>query len=167
MVEWSPARSSSEREALFTKLHARILGFATNLRCGDDAKDIAQETMLELTRRYGEIQSAEELIKIANVICFNKVRNLRKRRPIAISVDDSQQVYPGPGPEVLVLDQELHERLLSTLQRSSPRCRALFLLDLREADTETICGELNVTRSALYALRSRCSTECRKVLRRQ
>lgn len=163
MAQGQPALNSAEREAVFTKLHARTLGFALYLRCGEDAKDVAQETMLELTRRYGAIQSLEELVKLANAICFNKARNLRKRR-LFMQIDDNLHRFEGPSPETLLLDEEMRHVLLLALKRCSRRCRTLFLLDLEGADTEMLCHKLSVSRGSLYTIRNRCSAKLREFL---
>lgn len=167
MAQGQPALNSAAREVFLAKLHERIFGFATCLRCGEDAEDVAQETMLELTRSYGAIQSPEELIKIANAICFNKARNLRRRRGrwVTVPADDARHSSVEPGPETLAIDRELRERVLKALGRCSDRCKVVFRLDLEEADTETICCELKLKPAALYTLRNRCLAEIRDILR--
>ncbi len=56
MAQGQPALNMAAREALFAKLHERILGLATYFGCGDLSKDVAQETMLVLASRYAAVQ---------------------------------------------------------------------------------------------------------------
>ncbi len=66
MSQPSPAISIPNREETFAAVRLRILGLARKLGCGQDSADVAQETMLELSRHYAEINSVEDLVKLAN-----------------------------------------------------------------------------------------------------
>jgi DNA-directed RNA polymerase specialized sigma24 family protein len=82
---------------------------------------------------------------------------------VTTEVDPDRHVAPGPDPAVMALDRELGERLDTCLGKCSRRCRDLFMLDIDEADTKTICRELRLSRSAVFTLRSRCLNELREL----
>jgi RNA polymerase sigma factor (sigma-70 family) len=163
MSQPSPALSIQNREDIYKALHLRILGLARKLGCREHSSDIAQETMLELARRYAEINSLEELVKLANRICVNKVLNLRRQnRHEAASLDD--HATHAPTPEDLLSNKELQDKLRSALQRCSPRCKTLFGLLLAGEETTALLKQLGCSQSALYSLRSRCLQELRSIL---
>jgi DNA-directed RNA polymerase specialized sigma24 family protein len=165
VAQGQPALSVAAREALFTKIHERILGLATYFGCGDLSKDVAQETMLVLASRYIAIQASEDLIKLANAICYNISRAvLREHHSHAgAPINEDRHRWAGPDPAILAIDRELRGRLGGCLSRCSRRCQALFRLDLDEANTERICRELKLSRSAVFTLRSRCLAELREI----
>jgi DNA-directed RNA polymerase specialized sigma24 family protein len=165
VAQGQPALNMEVREALFAKLHERILGLATYFGCGDLSKDVAQETMLVLASRYAPVQSSEDLVKLANAICYNISRAVLRRQysQLAGPFDENRHSWAGPDPAVLAIDGELRARLGGCMSQCSRRCKALFRLDLDEAETERICRELKLSRSAVFTLRSRCLTELREI----
>ena len=69
-----------EHEALLERVRVRIVGFATYLGCGNDAEDLAQETMLVLLNKYADLEDAEEMSKLAPRICANLALNWRRHK---------------------------------------------------------------------------------------
>ena len=166
MAQAQPAWDWEGRDPFFAKLYERILGLATYFGCGDHARDVAQETMAVLVERYSAVKAPEDLIKLANAICFKISRGVLRRQyrgPVYTELD--VHVSGGPSPEVLTCDHETRTKLMECLGRCSKRCKALFILDLDEADTERICRELNLSRSAVFTLRNRCLSELSELWR--
>lgn len=97
MAHGQPALDMAEREALFAKLHERILGLARCFGCGDLSKDVAQETMLVLASRYATVQSSEDLLKLGNASCYNVSRAALRQHytQSAGPVDENRHKWGG------------------------------------------------------------------------
>jgi RNA polymerase sigma factor (sigma-70 family) len=155
-----------DRDALIALVRERIRGFATYLHCGDDAEDVANETVLVLLVKYGGVEAQEELLKIANRICVNLVLNLRRKRANKRQVElDAGIAAPSGGdPETIASNQELKQLMLRAIKASDHRCKQLLRLKLEGATTEIIAKELKLNPNAVHAAFFRCGKRLRAAL---
>jgi RNA polymerase sigma factor (sigma-70 family) len=155
-----------DRDALIALARERIRGFATYLQCGDDAEDVANDTVLVLLAKYGGIEAPGELLKIANQICVNLVLNLRRKRANKRQVDlDAGIAAPSGGdPETIASNHELKHLMLLAIEASGSRCKQLLRLKLEGATTEKIAEELKLNPNAVHAAFFRCSKRLRAAL---
>lgn len=158
--------SAVDRDALIALVRERIRGFATYLHWGDDAEDIANETVLVLLEKYGGIEAPEEILKIANQICVNLVLNLRRKRANKRQVDLDTGIAASLGgdPETVASNRELKQLMLKAIEASDSRCKQLLRLKLEGATTEKIAEELKLNPNAVHAAFFRCGKRLRAAL---
>jgi hypothetical protein len=70
-IQTHPASQKTVPDGVFVKIRERIVGFAKHLGCRDESEDIAQETMVVLSRRYSEL-SEEDLIRLRQQNLFQQ-----------------------------------------------------------------------------------------------
>jgi RNA polymerase sigma factor (sigma-70 family) len=157
--------SLETRDATLRLITERLRGFATYLGCGDDSDDVVQDTLLVLHLKYPEERHPEELIKIANRICVNIVRNFRRRRR---GFEDCTQLQdlrdPRVTPEQMFAQTEFTEAVHHVIEKSDERCKAMLKLELQGADNAEICSRLGLKPETLYVARTRCYQRLRKIL---
>ena len=159
-----PDETLESRTDIFQTIRARVCGLATYLRCGDEAEDIAHETLVVIFEKYSG-KAPEELLKISTKICVNLVLNRRRRKDrCSPQLSDSIQ-GTSVDPEQLAAKAELVRALMDTIERSSPNDKALLRLDLKGSGTDEICSQLGISPGTLYSRRNRCYKHLRTILR--
>lgn len=148
---------------LLEKIAARVRGLAKYWGCASEADDIAQETLLILHKRYSGNIATDELIKIANKVCMNLVRNYKRGIRPTVPLPDSIRDATS-GPEESFGKSESVEALLRTIEKAGARCQKLFALELQGADTNQICSSLRLRPDMVHVLKHRCHKRLRKAL---
>jgi RNA polymerase sigma factor (sigma-70 family) len=152
-----------DRDALIELVRVRIRGFATYLQCGDDAEDIAHDTVLVVLSKYAGVEAPEEILKIANRICVNLVLNLRRKRAHE-ELDSGIAAPVGADPETVASNRELRQFMLGAIEASDSRCKQLLRMKLEGASTEEIAKELKLNPNAVHAAFFRCGKRLRAAL---
>src|SRR5579863_8916812 len=127
-------------EKLIAKYQQRVFRVAQKItRNREDAEDITQVVFFKAFSRLHSFEGRSTFLTWLLRIAVNEsLMQLRERRPGMVSIDDTsdsgeqaQQLEvadPGPGPERLCVQRELHGRLLAALERLHPSLRAVFML---------------------------------------
>jgi RNA polymerase sigma factor (sigma-70 family) len=156
-----------EHEALLARVRVRIVGFATYLGCGNDAEDLAQETMVVLFNKYAEVADAEEMSKLAPKICANLALNWRRNKSNpakAVELPVGLADASGQDPESAATEKELKGLLLKAIQGSDARCKELLRLRLAGANTKEIAADMGMTAGAVDTAYFRCLQRLRGAL---
>ncbi len=158
-----------DRNRLYEQIHARMLRWATS-RVGEGrAADLAQEVMLELTRKYSHLEDLEDLVPLAAQILKFKTwgenrRISRRKENQQLPVEDVLLEYEGPSPEEWVLSRESRRLLPLALKRLSGPCRELIGLQLKGETLKEIIDHFGVPSGTIYARSSRCREALKKEL---
>lgn len=160
-----------DRDKLYKQIHARILRWATSKVGEGRAPDLAQDVMLELTRKYSHLDDPDDLIPVAVQILKYKSwgdirRRYRRKEDHQLQVEDVLLEYQGPSPEQWVLKRELRGLLPVAVRRLSQACRELIGLKLQDKSLKEIIDHLGVPSGTVYARSSRCREALRKELRK-
>ena len=156
-----------EHEALLERVRVRIVGFATYLGCGNDAEDLAQETMIVLLNKYPDVADAEGMLKLAPRICANLALNWRRNKlnpANAVELPVSLADASGWDPESAATEKELKGLLLKAIQGSDTRCKELLRLRLAGAKTKEIAANMGMTAGAVDTAYFRCLQRLRGAL---
>jgi len=159
--------STGGRDALLEKVRVRILGFATYLGCGNDAEDIAQETMVVLHTRYADAASLEDLLKLGPRICSNLALNWRRHKSNparAVELPESMPDASERDPESALSAKQLQELLLEAIRKSDDRCKEILRLRLEGARTKEIADRLRLRTGAVDTAYFRCLQRLRNAL---
>jgi RNA polymerase sigma-70 factor, ECF subfamily len=126
-----------QRDEILAKLRERIVAYAASqLRRRDAAEDVAQEVMLLLHTKYGEVSGLEDLVPLSLQIARFKIAGFRRKahrrgEDTQVSVDDIPLADSGMNPGDYAEKQEMLERLTAALGQLGGRCRELFRLKLQ------------------------------------
>ncbi len=125
-----------QRDEILAKLRERIVLYAASHLSRDAAEDIAQEVMLLLHTKYGEVSALEDLVPLSLQITRFKITGWRRKihrrgEDAQVSVDDLPLADSNEDPEECAERRELLERLSTALGRLCPRCRELMRLKLQ------------------------------------
>ncbi len=160
-----------DRNELYEHLHARILRWATSKVGGGRAADLAQEVMLELSRKYAHLEDLEDLVPVAAQILKFKHwgenrRRSRRKEDQQLAVEDVFLEHQGPSPEQWVIDREARRLLPQAVRRLSKACRELIGLQLEGHSLKEIIDHYGVPSGTIYARSSRCREALKKELRK-
>jgi RNA polymerase sigma-70 factor (ECF subfamily) len=100
------------------------------LRGRADAEDVAQEAMLRAFRFFRGFHGGDArawLLQIVRNSCYTW---LEKNRPMELSIEFDEQLYPQPSvtPESLAIAGDNRERLTRALEDLPPRFREVLVL---------------------------------------
>ena len=129
--------------ALFEKLHARILALAKK-RIWDEeaARDLAQETLRTAFEKYREIDRQRSFLPWVVTIFHHKAGNYIKKRQTQRKHLESGAVPPGWAVDTLAGDDgrvvDLRDWVERALLHVSSDCRTIFRLLLLEACRQDI-----------------------------
>jgi RNA polymerase sigma-70 factor (ECF subfamily) len=125
----------SQDRARFEQLVLPHLDAAFNLarwvlRGRSDAEDVAQEAMLRAFRFFRGFHGGDArawLLQIVRNTCYTW---LEKNRPLELTTEFDEQLYPQPGvtPESLAIAGDNRERLTRALEDLPPRFREVLVL---------------------------------------
>jgi RNA polymerase sigma-70 factor, ECF subfamily len=161
------AARRGDRAALSRLLEShqkRVFGFGVKM-CGDveDAKDVAQETLLTLVRSMhdfrGEASISTWLYTVARSFCIKKRRRTKGAPAHHEPLDKvSQQTAPdaaaaAPTPEQMLLGRETRETVAAALDKLDPDWREVIVLRDIEGLSATEVAE--VTGVSVAAVKSR------------
>ena len=158
----NPDRVSGSREELLGKLRERIVGFAASRMQRDAAEDLAQEVLIVLHEKYGDLDRLEDLLPLSLQIArFKMVAYRRKalRHGESTQVQaDEMQLSDGRTDALSALEQrEARERLLTAISRLGGRCRKLLAMKLEGksfAEMQAILGAGSI--NTVYTWDFRC-----------
>jgi RNA polymerase sigma-70 factor (ECF subfamily) len=151
-----------ERDEILCRLRERIVGFAASHLSRDNAEDLAQEVMLLLHTKYGEVNELGDLVPLALRIARFKIaaswrKSRRRGEDRQTSVEETVLPDPGMSPSDLAERKEMLERLAAALRQLSGRCRELFRLKLQGKSFGEIQQILEVRSiNTIYTWDSRC-----------
>jgi RNA polymerase sigma-70 factor, ECF subfamily len=158
------AARAGNREALSQLLlqhQQRIFGFGMKM-CGDpeDARDVAQETMLSLVRSLptfrGESSVSTWLYTVARSFCIKKRRRTKGAPAHHESLDQTtqeQSAAPAPTPEQTLLGREARDAVANALDHLEPDAREVVIL--RDIEGLTAPEVAEVTGLSVAAVKSR------------
>lgn len=159
-----------DRNQLYKHVHARILRWATSKVGEGRAPDLAQDVMLELTRKYSHLDDLDDLVPVAVQILKFKSwgdirRRYRRKEDQNLQVEDVLLEYQGPSPEQWILKRELRGLLPKAVRKLSQACRELIGLQLEDKSLKEIIDHFQVPSGTIYARSSRCRDALRTELR--
>jgi RNA polymerase sigma-70 factor (ECF subfamily) len=125
-----------QRDEILAKLRERIVAYAASQLSRDAAEDVAQEVMLLLHTKYGELGGLEDLVPLSLRIARFKIISFRRKarrrgEDTQVSIDDVPLPDSGMNPGEYVEKKEMLERLTAVLGQLGGRCRELFRLKLQ------------------------------------
>ena len=160
-----------DRDQVLEQLRARIVAWATSHQRarGIDAEDLAQDVLLEIQRRYKDIEELEDLVPLSFRILDYKVLNesrkrLRRKEDQQMSVEDAYLANPGAGPEAELMSRERGRQLARAAGRLKPKCKQLLKLQLEHGSLKTISELLGVPEGTIYSRWSRCRQALKKLM---
>jgi RNA polymerase sigma-70 factor, ECF subfamily len=142
----------------------RVFGFGVKM-CGDveDAKDVAQETLLTLVRTMrdfrGEASISTWLYTVARSFCIKKRRRTKGAPAHHEPLDKvSQETAPdaaaaAPTPEQMLLGREARETVAAALDKLDPDWREVIVL--RDIEGLSAAEVAEVTGTSVAAVKSR------------
>lgn len=160
------------KEDILSRVRERVLRFAAARASRDVAEDIAQETLLLLTTKYGHLDALADLVplsmRIARFMLMNHWR--KSRRAQLVPLEDATE-GPQEGPrtadvEASVVQRLLLDDLLKAIALLGERCRRLLGLKLEGRDFEEIRVQMSAASiNTVYTWDNRCRAELRERLR--
>ncbi len=150
------------RDEILGLLRERIVSFAASRISRDVAEDLAQEVLIVIEEKYGEVDRLEQLVPLSLQILRFKMAGLRRkvhRRGEAgsVSVDEIQLPDLGANPELHARREELLRRLTAAIEKLPSRCKELFRLKLLGKSFPEIQEELGAASiNTVYTWDARC-----------
>jgi RNA polymerase sigma-70 factor (ECF subfamily) len=111
------------------------VAFAASRLSREAAEDLAQEVLIVLHEKYGDVTALTELVPLSFQILRYKMleahRKARRRGEYTqVSIEELSLADPAGNPGTEVEHKQTLERLLSAMEHLGPRCRELFRLKL-------------------------------------
>jgi RNA polymerase sigma-70 factor (ECF subfamily) len=153
---------SMDREEILSQLRERIVGFAASQLSKELAEDLAQEVMIVLHEKYGQVTRLEELVPLSFQILRFKIwetrrKSLRRAEHTQVSLDEIQVADKAGNPGIEAERKELLEHLLKAIDSLGTRCRQLFLWKLEEKTFQEIQKLFGVSSiNTIYTWDFRC-----------
>jgi len=124
------------REQILARLRERIVAFAASRYARESAEDLAQEVLVVIHEKYGQLERLEDLLPLAFQILRFKAFALRRKsvrhgEHIQVSVDEFPLAGDAPDAESLLARKELLARISQGITQMGERCRELFRLKLQ------------------------------------
>jgi RNA polymerase sigma-70 factor, ECF subfamily len=164
---------SAAREEMLAKLRERIVGFAASRMQRDAAEDLAQEVLILLHEKYGDLDRLEDLLPLSLKIMRFKMlayaRKARRHGEFTQVSPDEVQVPDGHADALSTLEQrEARGRLIAAISQLGERCRKLLALKLEGknfAEIQAILGAGSL--NTVYTWDFRCRQQLAEALRKQ
>lgn len=147
--------------ALLEKHQKRVFGFGVKM-CGDseDAKDVAQETLLTMARSVrdfrGDASLTTWLYTVARSFCIKKRRRAKgapeHHEPLDHATREGAS-EPAPTPEQMLLGRETRETVATALDQLEPEAREVVIL--RDIEGLSAAEVAEVTGLSVAAVKSR------------
>ena len=151
-----------DREQILSQLRERIVGFAASRLSKEVAEDLAQEVMIVLHEKYGQVTRLEELVPLSFQILRFKIwetrrKSLRRAEHTQVSLDEIQVADRAGNPGIETERKEMLEQLLKAIDNLGARCRQLFLWKLEEKSFQEIQKLFGVSSiNTIYTWDFRC-----------
>src|SRR5579863_746660 len=128
-------QAPGSREEILRKLRERIVSFAASRMQRDASEDLAQEVLILLHEKYGNLDRLEDLLPPSlQIVRFKMLAHRRKARrhgEFTQVAADEIQMPDGRTDALTALEQrEARERLIATIAEMGERCRKLLALKL-------------------------------------
>ncbi|MBN2573966.1 MAG: sigma-70 family RNA polymerase sigma factor [Deltaproteobacteria bacterium] len=146
---------------LLARHQQRVFGFGVKM-CGDpeDAKDVAQETLLTMARTVrdfrGQSSLSTWLYTVARSFCIKKRRRSKgapaQHEPLDKAAHE-RQAAPWPTPEQMLLGREARETVTAALDALEPEAREVVIL--RDIEGLSAADVAEVTGISVAAVKSR------------
>ena|SRR5579862_618461 len=159
------------RDEILRKLRERIVSFAASRMQRDAAEDLAQEVLILLHEKYGNLERLEDLLPLSlKIVRFKMLAHHRKARRhgefTQVSPDEIQ-MRDGSADALTVMEaQEERERLIAAISRMGERCRKLLALKLEGksfAEIQAVLGAGSI--NTVYTWDLRCRQQLMESLR--
>ena len=155
-------QAPGSREEILRKLRERIVGFAASRMQRDAAEDLAQEVLILLHEKYGDLDQLEDLLPLSlKIVRFKMLAHRRKARrhgEFAQLPADEIHIPDGRADALTAMEQrESRERLAAAIARLGDRCRKLLALKLEGksfAEIQDILGAGSI--NTVYTWDFRC-----------
>jgi RNA polymerase sigma-70 factor (ECF subfamily) len=165
------ARDRAAFDRIFEEYSSAIYNYVLRMvGDGDRAADITQDTFIKAYRKLDTLTDVTStrswLYRIATNTAIDEMRRRRWLRPLA-SDEDERQDRPdtGPGPEAMVMNATLDDRIQRALMRLRPNHRqCLVLSDLEDMSAQQIGEVMNLSYGAVRTLLCRARGEMRRHL---
>jgi RNA polymerase sigma-70 factor (ECF subfamily) len=159
------------RDEILRKLRERIVGFAASRMQRDAAEDLAQEVLILLHEKYGDLDRLEDLLPLSlKIVRFKMLAYRRKARrhgEFSQVPADEIQMPDGATDALTAMEQrEARERLIAAIAAMGERCRRLLALKLEGktfAEIRTILGATSI--NTIYTWDFRCRQQLIESLR--
>lgn len=155
-------QAPGSRDEILRKLRERIVGFAASRMQRDAAEDLAQEVLILLHEKYGDLDRLEDLLPLSlKIVRFKMLahhRKARRRGEFTQLSADEIQMPDGHMDALTALEQrEERELLLAAVAALGERCRKLLALKLEGKSFAVIQGILGVSSiNTIYTWDFRC-----------
>jgi RNA polymerase sigma-70 factor (ECF subfamily) len=164
LIEAARGGDEAALEAFIERHQSRVLRFGLRMcRDGEDARDVAQETLLAAARSVGRFREASSpstwLYTIARSFCIKKRRRSRFAPKTLVSLDgdgvEAAAAVPDRGrdPEQALDDRRLAEALDAAIAALAPKYREILLL--RDVEGLSAAEVAEVTGLGVEAVKSR------------
>jgi RNA polymerase sigma-70 factor (ECF subfamily) len=136
----------------------------------DRAADITQDTFIKAYRKLDTLTDEKStrswLYRIATNTAIDEMRRRRWVRPLQTDEDDrDDRPDAGPGPEAIVMDATLDDRIQRALMRLRPNHRqCLILSDVEDMSAQQIGEVMDLSYGAVRTLLCRARGEMRRHL---
>jgi RNA polymerase sigma-70 factor (ECF subfamily) len=155
-------QAPSSREAILRKLRERIVGYVASSMQRDAAEDLAQEVLILLHEKYGNLERLEDLLPLSlKIVRFKMMAHRRKARRhgehTQVSVDGIQTPDGRADPLTVIEQREARERLIAAIGEMGERCRKLLALKLEGksfAEIQAVFGVSSI--NTVYTWDFRC-----------
>jgi len=159
-----------QREEILAKIRERIVAFATSKWSREVAEDLAQEVLLILHEKYGDVTALTELLPLSfQVLRFKMLdfhrKSLRRGEYNQVSIEDLPIADPGSDPSIEMERKQMTERLIVAMNQLGPRCRDLFRWKLQGktfAEIQSLMGQNSI--NTIYTWDFRCRKELLELL---
>jgi RNA polymerase sigma-70 factor (ECF subfamily) len=161
---------ADHRAGILARLRERIVAFAASRYAGAHAEDLAQEVLVLIHEKYGQLDRMEDLVPLAfQILRFKLAAHRRKafRRGEydAVDMDRFPPASDGPDPATVLERKELLARLMGGIARLGDRCRELFRLKLQGRSFAEIQGLLGAASlNTVYTWDHRCRKQLLEAL---
>jgi RNA polymerase sigma-70 factor (ECF subfamily) len=155
-------QAPGSREEILRKLRERIVGFAASRMQKDAAEDLAQEVLILLHEKYGDLDRLEDLLPLSlKIVRFKMLayrRKVRRHGEFTQVSPDEIQMPDGRIDALAAMEQrEARERLMAAISGLGERCRKLLALKLEGksfAEIQAIFGASSI--NTIYTWDFRC-----------
>jgi RNA polymerase sigma-70 factor, ECF subfamily len=128
----------------------------------ETAEDLAQEVLMVLHEKYGEVERLEELLPLSLQIVRFKIMSLRRKvvrrgEHAQVSVEDVPIADTGDNPGDAYERKEMTDRLRAAIAQMGERCREMFRYKLEGRtfpEIQTLMGVRSI--NTIYTWDSRC-----------
>jgi RNA polymerase sigma-70 factor (ECF subfamily) len=155
-------QAPGSREEILRKLRERIVGFAASKMQRDAAEDLAQEVLILLHEKYGDLDRLEDLLPLSlKIVRFKMMAHRRKARRhgefTQVSPDDVQMPDGRTDALTAMEQREAREHLVAAISKMGERCRKLLALKLEGKSFAEIQAALGVSAiNTVYTWDFRC-----------